>query len=100
MSKVNVKKFFEEIEKNPTLKERFLGEMKDSDDVKRLVSFASSAGFVFSEKDIDELCDENSENSALADEDLAKASGGSGGKYNTEDYRSSKISWRCYQKLF
>ena len=99
MNKENVKIFFEELEKNPALKEKFLCEMKDSDDVKRLISFAANAGFVFSEKDIVEFCDDARENSALADEDLANASGGSGGKYSTDDYRSSRITWRCYYKF-
>jgi len=96
MSKVNVKKFFEEIEKNPALKERFLGEMKDSDDVKRLVSFAANAGFVFSKKDIDELCDDERGNSELADEDIAKAAGGFGCQKLITYYMSSRVSWRCY----
>lgn len=98
MSKAIVKKFFGELEKNSVLEEKLLAVMKEHGDAKKLISFAASAGFDFSEKDLDEFCDDESENEELADETLAKASGG--GKYSSEDYMSSKVTWRCYQKLF
>ena len=96
MSKDNVKNFFEEIEKNPGMKEKFLGEMTEPGDVKNLISFASSVGFEFSEKDVDELCDDESGNEELADEDIAKAAGGFGCQKLVADYMSSRVFWRCY----
>ena len=76
MSKETVKKFFEEIEKNPALKEKFLAGMKKSGSAKGIIAFGESHGFKFTETDLNDLSDELLENSELQDEELAKASGG------------------------
>ena len=81
MSKVNVKEFFEELEKNPALKEKYLGVVKDEKNpMVKVIPFAKEQGFTFEESDLNEYCSEISDNlnmnSALADEELMKASGG------------------------
>jgi len=76
MSKEAVKDFFEELERTPALKEKFLAGMKKSEGVKGIVAFGESHGFKFTEKEVSDLSDELLENSELQDEELAKASGG------------------------
>lgn len=81
MSKVNVKKFFEELEKNPELKEKYLGVVKkEKNPMGKVIPFAKEQGFAFAESDLKEYCSELSDNSSmnseLSDEDLMKAAGG------------------------
>lgn len=81
MSKVNVKKFFEELEKNPELKAKYLGVLKnEKNPVAKVIPFAKEKGFTFAESDLKEYCselsDKSSMNSELSDEDLMKAAGG------------------------
>ena len=81
MSKDNIKKFFEELEKNPELKEKYLGVLKDEKNpTVKVIPFAKEQGFTFAESDLKEYCselsDSSSMNSELSDEDLMKAAGG------------------------
>ena len=81
MSNVNVKKFFEALEKNPELKEKYLGVVKnEKNPTVKVISFAKAQGFTFAESDLKEYCSECSDgsimNSELSDEDLMKAAGG------------------------
>lgn len=86
MSKDNVKKFFEELEKNPALKEKFLNAVKENHEEARrqmavkMVDFAKASGFSFAENDIMELqsdlMDSANNNGELSDADLMKAAGG------------------------
>jgi len=90
MSKDNVKKFFEEIEKNPALKEKFLKSVKESHEEAQkkmtvtMVDFAKASGFTFAESDLRELnsdlMDSANSNGELSDNDLMKASGGGAGQ--------------------
>ena len=86
MSKDNVKKFFEEFENNPALKEKFLNAVKENHKEARrqmavkMVDFAKASGFSFAEDDLIELqtdlMDNANNNGELDDADLMKAAGG------------------------
>ena len=76
MSKDNVKKFFEELEKNPVLKEKFLEALNDSGSAESVISFGHVSGFKFTEKDLNDFGDELFANAELKDEELSQASGG------------------------
>lgn len=87
MSKENVKKFFEELEKNPVLKAKFqksLIEGNEEMDNKKMsvqvIDFAKESGFSFAEKDLmalyAEFKDNANGNDELNDEDLRTAAGG------------------------
>jgi len=86
MSKDNVKKFFEELEKNPVLKEKFLNTVKENHEKARrqmtvkMVDFAKASGFSFGENDIlelqSDLMDQANNIGELNDADLMKAAGG------------------------
>ena len=94
MSKENVKNFFEELEKNPELKEKYLGVVKnEKNPMVKVIPFAKEQGFAFAESDLKEYCSEISDNSnmnsALSDEELMKASGG---KSQSDMVRDSIIS--------
>ncbi|OPY88991.1 MAG: hypothetical protein A4E71_00116 [Smithella sp. PtaU1.Bin162] len=58
MSKENVKRFFETIDKDPELEEEFLEVVKMENDPEIIVAFAGLNGFNFSCGDIREFCRE------------------------------------------
>jgi len=103
MSKVNVKKFFEELEKNPELKAKYLGVLKnEKNPVAKVIPFAKEKGFTFAESDLKEYCselsDKSSMNSELSDEDLMKAAGGVKQRYDHEQYTHSRDRLRNHQR--
>ena len=80
MSKDNVKRFFEELDKNSALNEKFISSMGDKMSQAAIISFAASNGFSFSDDELKDYCTELSDNMnsnhALDDESLAQAAGG------------------------
>jgi len=80
MSKDKIKKFFEELEKDSGLREKFISSMGDEMSQAAIISFAGSNGFNFSENELQEYCTELSDNMncnhELEDESLAQAAGG------------------------
>ena len=76
MGKENVKKFFEGMEQNSDLKEKFLAEIKKSESSEGVTALGRAAGFDFSKEDIDDLRHEVPDNSELSNDDLSNVSGG------------------------
>ena len=86
MSQENVTKFFAEIEKNPSLKAKYVEAMKEyqkeSDKILagKLIEVGKTSGFSFTDTDLHEahteLMTNINENNELNDEDMAKVAGG------------------------
>ena len=79
MSAENVKKFFDELDKNPELRRKFDNAMSTCDTTRaeivsaKLLELAKNAGFEYSENDLQKAVDECGE---LSDADMEKVSGG------------------------
>jgi predicted ribosomally synthesized peptide with nif11-like leader len=88
MSRENVKKLFEEIEKNPQLKEKYLAAMreyqKESEKVLtgKMIEIGKSSGFSFTDADLHEtraeFLDALNSNNEMNDSDLESVVGGRG----------------------
>jgi len=88
MGQESITKFFEELEKNPELKAKYIEAMKEcpkeSDKILtgKIVEFGSRNGFLFTEQEFQEaqvsLQNKRNETGELSDSDMLKVAGGRG----------------------
>jgi len=89
MSKENILKFKDELQKRPELQQK----LKEAKNVETLVVLAKAEGFDFTKEEFMELGKEVMQSRKLSDDELDKVSGG--GIYNENGFLQTTIGYGC-----